>query len=234
MISAGCGLGYVLYSSAFLFTDVISVVVLFYLMPVWGFVLSRLFLGDRITNIRWLAMCLATIGLWLILGEQGGIPVPGNAGDWMALVAGLLWAGTALLLLTDHGRENAFTYGAGFIVWGLVIAGVSAAILTRWELHPAPDVSAAAEVSVWLIPFALIVIVPAAVATVYAPTKLNPGVVGLLFMTEISVGTISAAIWADEPFGVRQVLGVLMITLAGALEPFSEVLEKTRLRNAGT
>ena len=69
-----------------------------------------------------------------------------------------------------------------------------------------------------MIPFAMVVIVPAAIATVYAPTKLNPGIVGILFMAEISVGTITAAIWADEPFGTRQLLGIGLITVAGILE----------------
>ena len=48
----------------------------------------------------------------------------------------------------------------------------------------------------------------------------KPGAVGLLFMTEISVGTVTAAIWADEPFGLREITGVVLVTLAG----FTEIL----------
>ena len=33
------------------------------------------------------------------------------------------------------------------------------------------------------------------------------GLVGLLFMTEISVGAITAAIWSGDPFGWREVAG---------------------------
>ena len=44
-------------------------------------------------------------------------------------------------------------------------------------------------------------------ATMWGAPKLNPGVVGLLFMTEISVGAITAAIWSGEPFGYRELSG---------------------------
>ena len=47
---------------------------------------------------------------------------------------------------------------------------------------------------------------------------MNPGVVGILFMTEISVASITAAIWAGEPFGLRELSGVILISLAGLSE----------------
>jgi len=45
-------------------------------------------------------------------------------------------------------------------------------------------------------------------------------VVGLLFMTEVSVGAITAAIWAGEPFGWRELAGVVLISMAGLSEYF--------------
>ena len=60
-----------------------------------------------------------------------------------------------------------------------------------------------------------------------AKTQLNPGVVGLLFMTEISVGTTTAALFAGEPFGLREITGVILITLAGISEPIYQFWLKT-------
>jgi hypothetical protein len=37
-------------------------------------------------------------------------------------------------------------------------------------------------------------------------------------MTEISVGTVTAALWAGEPFGLREITGVLLISIAGLAE----------------
>ena len=57
-----------------------------------------------------------------------------------------------------------------------------------------------------------------AYAAFWGAPHLNPGVVGLLMMTEISVGTVTATIWAGEPFGMRELIGVTLITLAGLSE----------------
>jgi drug/metabolite transporter (DMT)-like permease len=217
IICFGTGLGYALYASAFVYTDVISVIVLFYLMPIWGFVFARIVIGDPITPIRWLSMCVALIGLWVILGQGATLPLPHNLGDWMALVAGFLWAAISLMLLTDS-KESPLSYAAGFITWGCIISLVCAWLSTQFGFEQAPAWQNLGAELKWLVPFSLIIILPAAVATVYGPTKLNPGVVGLLFMTEISVGTITAALWAEEQFGLSQALGVILITLAGILE----------------
>ena len=37
-------------------------------------------------------------------------------------------------------------------------------------------------------------------------------------MTEISVATVTAAIWAGEPFGLREIVGVVLISSAGLAE----------------
>ncbi|MGI9316826.1 MAG: DMT family transporter [bacterium] len=217
IICFGTGLGYALYASAFVYTDVVSVIVLFYLMPIWGFLLARLVIGDPITPVRWISMVIALIGLWVILGQGSGIPLPKNIGDWMALTAGFLWAALSLMLLTDT-HESPVNYAAGFITWGCIISLVCAWLSTHYGYEQDPLWSNLSAELKWLVPFALIIIVPAAVATIYGPTKLNPGVIGLLFMTEISVGTITAALWANESFGFLQALGVILITIAGILE----------------
>ena len=67
-------------------------------------------------------------------------------------------------------------------------------------------------------------IIPMFYAITWGVPLLNPGTVGILFMTEISIGAISAALLTDEPFGTREVLGVGLITAAGLTEAFTVVL----------
>ncbi len=211
------GLGFTLYTAAFVYTEVVSAVALFYLMPIWGFLFARIFARDRITPVRWFSMAFAFAGLWSILGQGNTIPIPHNIGDWMALCSGILWAGMALMILTDK-EEKPVDFAAGFVFWSAVISVVGATLATRYGFEATPRWTNLWPQLWWLLPFALIVIVPAAVATVYGPSKLNPGIVGLLFMTEISVGVVTAALWAGEAFGPPQLIGVALITLAGVLE----------------
>ena len=44
-------------------------------------------------------------------------------------------------------------------------------------------------------------------------------------MVEIGVGTLTASLSTDEPFGVRELLGVLMITLAALIEPLRDLIQ---------
>jgi drug/metabolite transporter (DMT)-like permease len=65
---------------------------------------------------------------------------------------------------------------------------------------------------------------PVYFAAAWGTPKLNPGTSGILFMTEISVGAISAALLTNEPFGLREILGVGLITAAGLTEAVAPIL----------
>ena len=218
------GLAYVCYTGAFLYTEVIRALVFYYLMPVWGFFLARIFIGERITPIRWLSILLGIGGLLAICGIDEGIPIPSRAGDWLALAGGFIWAGAALAILTD--KQDTVNYTVTFLFWATVCSIVFALVASRSGVLSPPQWAHLTDTLVWLVPFALFIIIPGAFVTLYAPSQLNPGIVGLLFMTEISVGTVTAALLADEPFGTREIAGVLLITLAGVAEPLFQWIRK--------
>lgn len=200
------------YAVSVLYTDVLRAVLLFYLTPVWGFLIGWAVLGERMTWARWGAIALGLAGMAVIFGGEG-LPLPRNAGDWLALAAGMFWAVASAMMLTDRDG-SALTYGLGFFgyatlsVWGLAL------VLPV----PAPDWSALPEVLPWMAPVAALIVIPGGFATVYGPRVLNPGTVGLLFMTEITVATVTAGLLTDEPLGAREITGVVLITLAGLAE----------------
>jgi drug/metabolite transporter (DMT)-like permease len=216
------GLAFVLYANSLMYTEVIRSILLFYLMPIWGFLLARFVAGEVITPVRWLCMALGLGGLLIIFGVDVGLPLPRNIGDWMALGSGLVWAIASLMMLTDN--EDAINYGLAFFLWGTLGAGVMACFASIQGLALTPDWSMVALMLPWLIPLAILVVIPAGFATVYGPTQLNPGVAGLLFMTEISVATVTAALFAGEPFGIRELLGIILISLAGLAEPLFDLI----------
>ncbi len=216
------GLAFVLYANSFMYTEVIRSILLFYLMPIWGFLLARFVADEVITPVRWLSMALGLGGLLIIFGVDVGLPFPRNIGDWMALGSGLVWAVASLMMLTDN--EDAINYGLAFFLWGTLGAALMAYVASIHGLAPTPNLSMVAPVLPWLIPLAILVVIPAGFAAVYGPTQLNPGVAGLLFMTEISVATVTAALFAGEPFGIRELLGIILISLAGLAEPLFDFI----------
>ncbi|MDP9137243.1 MAG: DMT family transporter [Pseudomonadota bacterium] len=223
-------IGMVPYSVSLLYTDVVRAILLFYLTPIWSALLARLVLGEAITPVRWVSMGLGFLGLIVILRSDGALPLPDNAGDWLAFAAGILWAAAAVSLRRGRAHDALDLTIVNFL-WSAVLA-VLFLYLFRGMGSPAPSVTTVFSTLPWLVPTLLVVLLTGTYATMWATPKLNPAVVGLLFMTEISVGAITAALWADERFGSRELAGVVLITGAGVLESVWELWFKPRPRRA--
>ena len=220
------GLSIVGYTNAFLYTDVVRVLILFYLTPIWGFILARIVIGDLITPIRMASIVLGIGGMLTIFGIDTGIPLPNNIGDWIALGAGILWAIASLMMLM--GKQSPIDYALWFFLWNGIAAIVVTAFFFGQNEAALPATSVFLDVLPWLIPLALLMIIPAGFAVIFGPTQLNPGIAGILFMVEIGVGTLTASIMTDEPFGWRELLGVLMITFAALIEPIRDLVRFRR------
>lgn len=212
------GVAFALYAAGLLYTEVVRAVLLFYMTPIWGFLLGWIFLGDRMTWYRWLSIGVGLMGLVVIFADDTGLPLPRNAGDWCGLVSGMFWAVGCTLILTER-RVHILTHAVNFLVVGAIVAVLVAGLATAQGIAAVPDRDAVLSPMVWFLPVALILILPGSFATIYAPSRLNPGLVGLLFMTEIVVATVTAALWAGERFGVQEVVGLPLILSAGLIEP---------------
>jgi drug/metabolite transporter (DMT)-like permease len=224
-------LSLVAYSMAFLSTEVVRAILLFYLTPVWSALLARLILGEPITRIRWLSMALGFGGMLVILNEgSGGFPLPANIGDWLAVLSGIGWAFAAVSLRLGKTHDPLELCSLNFI-WSAIF---SIAFVTVFNTGsgPMPALPTILATLPWLLPTMLVIVVSGVYATMWGAPKLNPAVVGLLFMTEISVGAVTAAIWAGEPFGFREIVGVVLISAAGVTESIWDLWLKSRLKRA--
>jgi drug/metabolite transporter (DMT)-like permease len=216
----------VLYSVSVLYTDVVRATLLFYLTPLWSTLLARAFLGEPITPLRWLAMAIAILGMLVIFHADSGIPWPEQPGDWIALASGFLWSVTSILLRADKGSAAIDLVLQNFL-WSAVFA-TSLLLIVGPGLSTSPPIAAYLAQLPWLVPTLVIVVISGVYASMWGTPKLNPGLVGLLFMTEISVGAITAALWSGDPFGWREVIGVVLISIAGIIESLWELLRNRR------
>ncbi|MFP5406093.1 MAG: EamA family transporter, partial [Gammaproteobacteria bacterium] len=79
--------------------DVVRVVLLFYLMPVWAALLARWLLGEPITLIAVIRIGLALCGAVVVLYQPGhGLPLPSSLPDWLGLVGGMAFAAVNVLV----------------------------------------------------------------------------------------------------------------------------------------
>ena len=212
MLSGGALL---LYSTSIVYTDVVRAILLFYLTPIWATILARIFLGDLITPSRVIAMVLAILGMLTIFGLGARFPIPQNIGDWLGIASGFLWA-VAMVRIRMSESHSAIELTAGFFQWSLIFSSGAAFLLAPSQM---PDIEQILPALPLLLIFMALLVLPGTYASLLGPKYLSPGIVGLLFMTEIIVGAISVALLAGEPFGIRELIGVLLIAGASMLEP---------------
>ncbi len=209
------GAAFSLYSISLVYTDVVRSILLFYLTPIWSTLLGLLFLGERLSWQRFFGLVFGMVGLFIVLGDSGIVPWPSNIGDWLALASGICWAlGTMGLYRTV--QVSAFGQVFAFVLGAIILSLISLVFL---EAPMLPAI--APEDTLWVLQLVLLSVfytLPMVYMTIWPATKLSPGRVGLLLMSEVVVGLASAAAFAGEPFGLRELLGAVLIVSAAVLE----------------
>lgn len=209
------GTAFGLYTIALFHTDVVRAILLFYLTPVWSTILGLIFLSERLSVHRVIGLILGLSGLAIVLGIGTQIPLPQNFGDWIALASGVAWA-LGTLGLYQSNDTTITNQIFGFLCGGLFVTAL-AAVLMQEQLPVLQSSSQFLRMSM-LVPLAALFILPMVWLTVWPATLLSPARVGLLLMSEVVVGLISAALFADEPFGWREAVGAICIVGAAVAE----------------
>lgn len=210
------GTAFSLYTVSLVMTDVIHAILLFYLTPVWSTIAGWLLFGEKMSRGRILAILLGFAGLAAILGIGDGIPLPRNAGDWVALASGMLWsAGTirSYRRPTDKVALPVFTFALGGIVSSGLILAIAAALSM-----PLAETGNMSAMLPWIVLLGLLLFVPPNFLVLWAAQRIDPGRVGILLMTEVLFGAMSAALLSGEAFGVAHGIGTALIVAAGFIE----------------
>ncbi|QEX21650.1 hypothetical protein FRZ61_15790 [Hypericibacter adhaerens] len=212
------GAAFNLYNNGVMISDVVHVMLLFYLTPIWSTLLARFFLGQPITGSRIVTIVLGFAGLAIVLGAGSWLPIPQRLGDWLALCSGVLWALAAVLL---RKREEIPPYDSSFSFFAV---GLVTAVLVPLLVMPAalldhvPGMADITRSLPWIVLLGPLLWVPAQLLLMWGTKRLDPGRVGILLMGEALVGAATAALLTDEPFGWREILGGLLILSAGLID----------------
>ena len=222
------GVALLCYTLAFLYTDVVRAMLLFYLTPVWSTLLAAIILHESITWQRSLAIILAIMRILIIFGLGQNFPIPKNVGDWLGILSGIIWA-IATIRIRKHEGHSAVDMTIGFFFWSFIASLILCSFL---DSNQFPSIEKIFGVLPWLFAFMAIFVIPGAFASLWGPKYVSPGLVGLLMMTEIIFGSITAALFANEPFGIRESLGIILIISASVLEPLSEIIRNRSVKNS--
>lgn len=126
--------------------DVVRVVLLFYLMPLWAVLLARLLLHEPLTRAAGLRVVLALAGAAIVLWPAGtapglaGLPVPRTLPEWLGVLGGFSFALNNVMLRREAAQPEAARALAMFLGGALVAGGLAAALSSGGTvpLPPAP------------------------------------------------------------------------------------------------
>ena len=205
-----------LYAEGVVRGQVARVLLLFYLTPVWSTLLGRFLLGEPITGRRIGTIILGFAGLLVIFGVDAGVPAPEGVGDWMGLTAGIAWALAMVNLNRTADRPLFDRVFVQFLFLGPVFFLV--ALVAGGTPHLSPGAGALLGSAPWLQAFSLVWMLPVMWLTIVGASRLDPGRVAILLMFEVIVGLSTAAVLTDEPFGLREIVGAVLILAASGTE----------------
>ena len=132
------------FNTAVTIGDVVRVVLLFYVMPLWAVLLARVLLGERLTFLAAVRVVLALTGAAIVLWPSDGSawPVPTSTGEVLAVAGGFSFALNNVMLRREAHQPNSaralamFAGGAGVSLLAALWLGVAGTV--PWPPAPAP------------------------------------------------------------------------------------------------
>ena len=199
--------------------DVVRVVLLFYLMPLWIVLLAWTFLGERPTPSALSRIALALVGVAVVLKTpETDWPVPSSLTDWLGVAAGFGFAVTNILLrrLRDApGQARALAMFGGCAV----MAGATAWVGSALGAIPSTGLG---EAGWW--GWAAVLgagFVFANICLQYGAARLAANVTSVIMLSEVLFASVSSVALGASTMSARIWAGGALIVLAAAWSAFA-------------
>lgn len=197
------------YVLAVLEGEVVRVLLLFYLSPLWTVLFAWLLLREKLNRAGWAVMALAAGGAVVMLWQPGDWPLPANRAEWLGLSAGLMFAASNVI---SRHLEGVAEGAKSVSVW----MGVTVLTLIGLALYPAElDFMTGTAPATWgLLIVVALLIGSMTYAVQYGLARVPANQAIVIFLSELVVAAISAYFLSDERMGVQEWLGAAMIITA--------------------
>ncbi len=221
LIFLGSGATNATFNWAVSIGDVVRVVLLFYLMPLWSLLLARVILKEKLTAsaIVRVAMALAGAALVLSHGDGASASRAGLLPDLLALLGGFAFALNNVMLKRESAQPEEARALAMFL-GGAVVAGLTAAALST---AGSSDVRWPVASSQWLLP-ALglsIAFMGSNLCLQYGAARLSAAATAVVMPCEVLFAALTSVWWGGATLHVTVLVGgalILAATLASVLE----------------
>jgi drug/metabolite transporter (DMT)-like permease len=222
MLFFASGLTNVGFNWAVSISDVVRVLLLFYLMPAWAVLLAWLLLGERPTRSALLRLLLAFTGVMVVLLPVNAENSTSTAfhfsfADGLALMGGFCFAFTNVLLKKLNNTPSESRMFAMFCGGAVLAMLAGSAGMTQGWVNALPAIS---NDWVWLAAGLSLAFLIGNVALQYGASRLRSSTTSVVMLSEVAFGSLSAIALGAAVVDTRTLVGGLLIILAAALAAF--------------
>lgn len=215
LVAGWTNLSYVL---AIIDGEVMRVMLLFYLSPLWTLILAHYWLKEETHVAGMIAIVTSLLGAYIMLYDPAvsGFPVPRNTAEWLALSSGF---GFALTNVMTRKSTHLSLRAKSFAIWiGVIVVCLMAMPLMQISLL-SPAMLTPAN---WLVMALIAVLLIAATLFVqYGVTRIKATRASVLFLFELVVAAIAAYYLTDETMHINEWMGGALIVAASVFAAFN-------------
>ncbi len=191
--------------------EVMRVMLLFYLSPLWTLILAHFWLKEKTTLNGYVAIAASLVGAFIMLHnpQVGGFPLPQNTAEWLGFSAGL---GFALTNVIARKSSHLSIRAKSFAVWvGVLLVSVAFVPFIK-DAFPLPSFFSVTD---WLIMTLIAFLLLAATLFVqYGVTRIPATRASVLFLFELVVAAVASYYLAHETMALNEWIGGSLIVVA--------------------
>lgn len=190
--------------------NVVRVLLLFYLSPLWATLLGVIFLKEHLSRRALGILIIAMVGAVIMLWHESlGFPAPKDTADWLALSAGIAFAITNVLIYKLNTASVMVKTATGWL--GVLFVAFILIILTEQKLTAPTEMIAGA----WIL--GAVVMSMMNIAVVYGVSNMPVHRSAIILLFEIVIGAVSSLLLTNEVIELREWIGGLLVMLAAYL-----------------
>lgn len=221
LIAGWSNLGYVM---AVVHGEVMRVMLLFYLSPLWTLILAHFWLKEPISRAGVFAILLSLIGAFIMLWQPGSWPLPKSSSDWLAISAGLCFALTNVITRKSHHlslRVKSLAVWTGVVAMALICLPFVQPVIG--EQFPNLSFFSAAQ---WLgMSLIAVLLIAVTLAVQYSVTQMSATRASVIFLFELVVAAVASYYLAHEVMTWNMWLGGGFIIGAASIASFNHAEE---------
>jgi len=211
LLTVAAGWTNIAFVEAVLHGNILRVLLLFYLSPLWAALMGWAFLRERVSRVSAASLAIALAGALLMLWNQDiGVPWPQALSDWFALSSGFAFA---VSNVATRGVQSV-SIGTKLFCVGLGVSAMAGAIIL---FLGAPVPTVAPSIFGGAVALGVFGILVMTLLVQYGVTHIPVYRSAVITFVELVAGALSQALLTDEVVTAREWIGGALIVFGALL-----------------